>query len=170
MTTAVPGVVDTATQVLKKVEELGEKALTSLEAKNATLHQMIGSVALHTVSRVSEKNEDYLSREVSGWDPALLTSRAHHFEAGFISFVCLVHNCILALIFALSALVSLCKDPKINFTAKQLLLVSGMSGASIGICVLGLFSPTLADRVYKNLADCLWESKEGIRNFLGDAR
>jgi hypothetical protein len=163
-------VAEGASKIVQKAGEIGGKVVNEIETRNTALNLMIGSVALHTVSRVSEKNEEYLSKEIDSWDPAWLTSRAHYFESGLVAFACFVHNCILAFIFGLSSLISLCKDPQINFTAKQLLLVSGMSGASIGISILGIVSPTLADRVYKNLADCLWDNKEGIHNFLGNAR
>jgi hypothetical protein len=145
------------------------RVVDDIKAKETAVGLMIGSSALHTVSQVSLKNADYLSKEVSGWDPALLTSRAHYFEAGLVSLVCFIHNCVFALIFGLSALVSLCKDQGTNHAAKKYLLVSAMSGACIGTSILGLFSPSLGHKVHTNLYSCLSENSEGIHNFLGAA-
>ena len=152
-----------------KAEKTIDKMMGDIQAIHTNVGLMVGSAAFHTVSQVSLKNGDYLNREVSGWDPAHLTARAHYLEAGIVSLVCFIHNCVFALIFGLSALVSLCQDAGINHTAKKYLLVSGMSGACIGTSLLGLFYPFLGDKVHTSLSNCFWDHREGIRNFLGAA-
>jgi hypothetical protein len=149
---------------------LGEKVGDYFQNTQKTVLTMADSTALSAVTTATIKNAAYIYSEEGEqelYEAAI--ARGRYLEAAVVSLACVVTNLVMSAGFGIAALVTGCEDARLNFAGKKFLLMAGYSCASMGVGAIGIFSPTEGSNANVNLIQAIYDNRQSISSFLGDA-
>ncbi|NGX39263.1 MAG: hypothetical protein KR126chlam1_00586 [Chlamydiae bacterium] len=133
------------------ISEIQEETEKYLPESSETVEFMIGSSAMVQASLATVKSLSYvfLNKEFGVNDiKAFFSSRLLYVETALISFSCMIHNFVMALIYSGVLLVTSGLSQSLNRSCRRHWSHFGYGVAAFGIAVLGVVSPYLGVGVY----------------------